>query len=104
MLSALCLCERRLSELHGSRPLFQRLSPESSSVSCFLKRQNSLEPVKGGRLVQACWETLPERGLAEAAISRVHQTDIQGVSDRISTSFSFFQACRDGKPELFLLQ
>lgn len=44
---------------------------QSSSVFWFLKRQNSLEPVQRDRLVQARWETLPERGLAGAAASRV---------------------------------
>lgn len=43
---------------------------QSSSVFWFLKRQNSLEPVQRGRLVQASWETLPERSLAGAALSR----------------------------------
>lgn len=41
-----------------------------------------------------------ERGLPGTVALRVHSADIPAVSSH----FYFLQACRDGKPELFLLQ
>lgn len=64
---------REEAELTAQQQLFiLETYTQSSSVLWFLKRQNPLEPEQRGRLVQARWETLPERSLVGAAASRVH--------------------------------
>lgn len=89
--------------MHGNSPLFQRLSPQSRSF-LFSKKTKLSRACEEGQTGTGQLGDLPERVLAGAAVSRVHLADIHGVSDHFSTCFFFLQACRDGKPELFLLQ